>query len=254
MALLDQTTSRVKPSPQTGNLNDLQEYLKYLSNIVAMLAKNLDFIINGNLDANNIRANSIETKNLKAGAVTADKISVDELSAISANLGHITAGLIEAVTMIASTITGSLIQTAESGVYPRIQLDSTTKLLSAEYAAANTVQITPDAVTNNPGIKFDTGTVAASISNSSTPSGGIDALVIKSNPGFGHIQIFSGRDLILKAINSVIFDSWAAVKNASSSQTLQQALDAKLSTNGVSGTIPAGSSIFVQNGQIAGWV
>ena len=42
-----------------------------------------------------ITENSISTPLLKANAVTAEKISVDELSAISANLGHATAGTFE---------------------------------------------------------------------------------------------------------------------------------------------------------------
>lgn len=94
----------VKAPPQTQNVQELRDYVKTLADIVAIIAKDMNFIINGNVDGDNIRANSIETKNLKAGsitsdkidagAVTADKIDVNELSAISADLGTITAGSI----------------------------------------------------------------------------------------------------------------------------------------------------------------
>ncbi|MEK3875172.1 hypothetical protein [Paenibacillus sp. FSL M7-0420] len=79
-------------------------YVKDLANTTAKMAKDLEFILNGNIAFDNIRAESIETQNLKAGAVTAEKITVDELSAISANLGHITAGLVEAVQVFGSNI------------------------------------------------------------------------------------------------------------------------------------------------------
>ncbi|MFB5761023.1 hypothetical protein [Paenibacillus medicaginis] len=138
---------RLSGPPDTQDVGQMLLYVKDLANTVAKMAKDLEFIINGNLDANNIRANSIETKNLQAGSITADKIQagaissdkiqagaitaekiqanavtaskidVDELSAISANLGWITAGIIESI-----EIYGSLIATRRTG-FPRIQLD-----------------------------------------------------------------------------------------------------------------------------------
>ncbi|MEC4569349.1 hypothetical protein L8C07_25720 [Paenibacillus sp. CMAA1739] len=103
---------RLSGPPDSQDLGQLLLYVKDLANTVAKMAKDLEFIINGNLDANNIRANSIQTKNLQAGsvsadkiqagaitsekiqanAVTADKIQVRQLSAISADMGKITAG------------------------------------------------------------------------------------------------------------------------------------------------------------------
>lgn len=74
--------------------------LEDLANLVARMIKEMEWLLTGNLDVHNIRAKSI----------TADRMKVDQLSAISADLGHITAGLVEAVTII-----GSLIKTAEFG-------------------------------------------------------------------------------------------------------------------------------------------
>lgn len=116
MAQLNETPTRIAPPPNTDDLKTLRDYVANLAEITAKLAKDLDFIINGNLDVDNIRANSI----------TAIALDVQELSAISANLGHITAGEIESV-----EIYGSKIATRKSG-YPRIELSNTNDLLSAK--------------------------------------------------------------------------------------------------------------------------
>lgn len=252
------------PSVEPQGNKTPEEYIRYIANILAMFQDDLQNILEGRLSANNILAESIETKNLKAGAITtdkiaagaviADKIDVNQLSAISADMGHITAGLIEAVNMIGSVITGSKIQTAIAGTYPRIQLDSSANLLSAEYAAANTVEIKPEATTGNPGIRFDKGLVGATIYCSSVATGGIDALKIVSNPGFAHTEINAGIDLILKAAGSILLDSWSKLKNNGTSQTLQQALDSKASTfTGYTGGIPAGASLICSNGIVVSY-
>lgn len=98
----------------------LTAYLKQLANVVSALKNDLEFMLNGNLDVKNIRAKGI----------TADRMDVNELSAISANLGHITAGLIEAV-----QIFGSYIATRMVG-YPRCEMSNTEDLFAA-YGAAN---------------------------------------------------------------------------------------------------------------------
>lgn len=81
------------PIDSKGNRNS-DEYLRYIAESLAMLQEELQNILEGRISAQNIRAESIETRNLKAGSVIADKIDVTELSAITANLGVITAGSI----------------------------------------------------------------------------------------------------------------------------------------------------------------
>ncbi|MGG4216316.1 hypothetical protein [Paenibacillus sp. FSL L8-0638] len=90
---------RLSGPPDTQDLGQLLLYVKDLANTVAKMAKDLEFIINGNLDANNIRANSIQTKNLQAGSVSADKIQAGAITsekiqanAVTADMGKITAG------------------------------------------------------------------------------------------------------------------------------------------------------------------
>jgi hypothetical protein len=150
---------RITAPPQTDDINVLQNYVKNLANVTAKMAKELEFILNGNVAFDNVRANGIEAKNIKAesitsekiqaGAVTADKISVNELSAISANLGHIVAGLIESV-----NIYGSYIATSQS--YPRVEMSNTFNMMGAYRSPDNHIQIySPDDMFS-PVIKFET--------------------------------------------------------------------------------------------------
>lgn len=121
----------------------IEEYARHLANLLALYRDTLDYVINGHINFNNIQANGINTKNLKAGAVVAEKIDVNQLSAISANLGHITAGLIEAITMVSSVITGSLIQTKTAGNYPRSELSAVDSMFKAETDANRNIRMYP---------------------------------------------------------------------------------------------------------------
>lgn len=95
---------RLSGPPDTQDLGQLLLYVKDLANTVAKMAKDLEFIINGNLDANNIRANSIQAKNLQAGSVTADKIQAGAISADKIQAGAITSEKIQANAVTADKI------------------------------------------------------------------------------------------------------------------------------------------------------
>jgi len=218
MAQLEQTATRVKSPPQTGDVSDLQSYQKYLADIVAILAKNLDYIINGNLDANNIHANSI----------TADRMDVQELSAIAADLGHITAGLIEAVTII-----GSLIQTAEEGTYPRIEFSSTNQLIKAEQNADTSVTLNAN-LTGNPGFQFLSSAINGIISMA------VNEILMQTFSG--DIEIKSTSDLKLWAGNKVKVQTWNTILNEGENKTLQQEFDGKANTFTGSGGVVYASS------------
>src|SRR5690606_27372997 len=102
---------------------------------VAKLQKILRYLLNGQLDFENIRAKGIK----------ADNIEADKLSAISADLGEINAGSITGIEIYGTeieggTITGSLIQTEDSGMYPRIELSSSENLLKAESGPNSNIQ------------------------------------------------------------------------------------------------------------------
>lgn len=81
-------------------LNDFLNHLDTL-NVEELDAK---VILANTITALQIAANAITTAKIAAGAVTADKITVTELSAITANLGTIIAGVINAVIINGATI------------------------------------------------------------------------------------------------------------------------------------------------------
>lgn len=92
-----------------ANLPQLQKIVKGLMNSTAILTEELTYLLN-NLDTRNV--NEIDGDVLVTGTVTANKMNVNELSAITANLGHITAGLIEAVEIYGSLISGGTVEGA----------------------------------------------------------------------------------------------------------------------------------------------
>lgn len=104
----------------TNKLNELVERLK-------QLLLNLDTLNVRSLHAKVIEAETITGDKIQANTITAGKMDVNELSAISANLGHITAGLIEAV-----DIFGSYIATSRS--YPRAEMSNTNNMFKASSA------------------------------------------------------------------------------------------------------------------------
>ncbi|WP_339197901.1 hypothetical protein MKY95_07660 [Paenibacillus sp. FSL P4-0176] len=157
--------------PTFQDLEEVKSYLKDNINKIARSLQDIDFMINGTLDVNNIRAEGIEARSIKAeaittdklqaGAVTADKITVGELSAISANLGHIVAGLIESV-----EIFGAYIATRRNA-FPRCEMSATGNVFGAYNDANNHIVIEPN-YGGSPAIRF---TVA------STPRGRIHNLI-----------------------------------------------------------------------------
>lgn len=144
--------------PTFRDLEEVKAYLKDNINKIARSLQDIDFMINGTLDVNNIRAEGIEARNIQAeaitteklqagsittekiqaGAVVADKIDVGELSAISANLGHIVAGLIESI-----EIYGSYIATRRNA-YPRCEMSATGNVFGAFRDSGNSITIDPD--------------------------------------------------------------------------------------------------------------
>lgn len=177
--------------------------VEQLANLVAILIKELTWLLTGHLDVKNIRAEGIETRNLKAGSVIAEKIDVAKLSAISADLGHITAGLIEAITII-----GSLIQTAAAG--QRIELSSVQNLLKAVNESGGELRINPN-VNGSPALVFQD----------------IDSRTSLIYTLLDGMYIIAARDinLVPGSSNSVKFENWNKIFNNSTQRTLQQELN-----------------------------
>ncbi|ANY67316.1 hypothetical protein BBD42_13155 [Paenibacillus sp. BIHB 4019] len=195
---------RLQAPPRTDDINILREYVARLANHYAELAKQVDFVVNGNIDAKNIRAKSIEAEN----------ISVDELSAISADLGHITAGLIEAVTII-----GSYIATA-NGTFPRCELSSTGNLFAAYKSATEYTAFNPDMPgTSAPGLEFKSPSQNAQISID-------EGLFYIRSEGVIHI-VSETSYVVLGGLGTpgAIVYSWSKLLNVATDTTLQEELD-----------------------------
>lgn len=77
-------------------IRELNHFLVSLDTL-NILELNAKVITAESITGDKISAGAITAEKIEAGAVTAEKITVDELSAISADLGHITAGIVEAV-------------------------------------------------------------------------------------------------------------------------------------------------------------
>lgn len=179
--------------PKVSDVNGDME-LQDLANLVGKVLKELNWLMTGNLDVENIRAKSI----------TADRMNVNELSAITANLGHITAGLIEAVTII-----GSLIKTAEFG--QRVELSSTENLLKAVNQSGGTLNVAPN-VNGSPTIVFQ------------PPDSGVTVLY-STNSDFNLLST-TNINITASGAGRVRFSSWGNIYSMADQRTLQQELSA----------------------------
>lgn len=195
--------SQLKAPPLTDDVKELREYIKYLSNQLASMLKDLDFTLNGDVDFRNVRAKSIK----------ADRMDVDELSAISANLGHIVAGLIESV-----QIFGSYIAT-RNGAFPRAEINNTGDLLAVYTDADNYLTIEPG-ITGEPTVTI-------------RKSGAVSLIL---GPAFGLTGLLASTPIVLGTQNGntnivcgdsddVIIPSWSQFKNTETGTSLQAELD-----------------------------
>ncbi|MNM07362.1 hypothetical protein D3C81_174040 [compost metagenome] len=196
--------SQLKAPPRTDDVKELREYINYLSNQIAIMFKDLDFTLNGDVDF----------KNVKAKSITADRMKVTELSAITANLGHITAGLIESI-----EIYGSHIATSPD-TYPLCEMSSTGKIFAARSSADHYISIDPNYA----------GTPALKWVFSGVERGGInDVAGVMELLGIGGLVLnVSGGDLDMTVVGNVNinptgqakFSSWYKILNVSSGRTL----------------------------------
>lgn len=128
--------------PPEPSFNDLVNKLNSLVGEMTNLLLNLDDVNFDEITANVIAAHTI----------TADKMNVNQLSSISANLGHIVAGLIESV-----QIFGSYIATRMSG-YPKCEMSNTENLFGAYGAADRHIKMFANGmIGNTPVLQFTQG-------------------------------------------------------------------------------------------------
>ncbi|MCY9543719.1 hypothetical protein M5X00_30010 [Paenibacillus alvei] len=212
-------TPRISAPPNTKDVDVILGYVKDLANTVAKMAKDLEFIVNGNVDAKNIRSESIETRNLKAnsittdkiqaGSVIAEKINVGELSAISANLGHIVAGLIESI-----QIYGSLIATRRDG-YPRCEMSNTENMFAAYGGNGRAIKMQ---AYGSLGVPLLTFTFNQDMTILSHREGGFYI-----SAGSADVNI-TGENIFLMPRGQVRVQNWDSIYSEDDQQTLKKAL------------------------------
>jgi hypothetical protein len=171
----------------TTKLNDLVQRLRQLLlNLDTLNIRELNAqkLVAGSITGDKIEANSINAGHIQANAVTADKIDVNELSAISANLGHIVAGLIESV-----EIYGSYIATRNGG-FPRAELSSDQNLFGAFKDANNHITIEPD-YGGSPSVRF-------------TQNGQFKGRI---NLLLGYLELFSNGPLNIQSTGIMFLDA-----------------------------------------------
>lgn len=167
-----------------------------------------DAIFSGSLDA--------------AGGTFSGKVEAGEFDG-----GTITGALIHG-----GTITGSTIQTSAAGIYPRIELNSSSSLLKAENGPDKRIELLANYV-GTPAILFESG-------------GGLSLVMASDNvmgvvAGSKNLQLSSTNTVIVEgddvqiASNSIVnflgtlvsVPSWTQLYGRGNGQTLQSALNAK---------------------------
>lgn len=217
------------PVPDFGGLPPYADFNDVTSKLNELVQQLKQLLLN--LDTLNIR--SLHAKVIEAGTITADKMNVNELSAISANLGHITAGLIESI-----EIYGSYIATRRNA-YPRAEMSSQSDLFGAYRDPNNSVVIQAD-YQGAPSFVFTTnGIFKARIST-------LPGTLLIDAQDHMEINVLNGGDLVLPSFGHIL---------GSNGSNLGLELDRKaragISTGG-SGShnhgIPDGTVLMVQGG------
>lgn len=175
--------------------------LEQIKNAVGIMTKELGWLLS-NLDTKNM--NEIDGDILVTGTVTAGKINVNELSAISANLGHITAGLIEAV-----QIFGSYIATRQDA-FPRCEMSATGNVFGAYLDENNHIAIEPN-YGGSPSLVFTQG---------GSFKGRLNTLLARLELyGSGSLDIGSNGPIYMNS-PKVQFDDWSNLYSARLGRTL----------------------------------
>ncbi|MEK8206772.1 hypothetical protein NST41_14360 [Paenibacillus sp. FSL L8-0696] len=247
---------------------DIKVLVPQLLNAYAKLTKELTWLLN-NLDTRNVNelnaekivaksitagklaADSVETENLIAGAVTADKITVNELSAITANLGHITAGLIESI-----EIYGSYIATRKTG-YPKAELNDNGDLVAVWTDAENYVTIEPG-LFNEPTIVYRRNGASSLILGpvgvfTGLISPNLDMSIGSQN---GTLSLLCGSGILAE----VQIPSWEKFRGVANGVTLADELASKANAGASTGSggganagIPIGTKLALDGGGYVVW-
>ncbi|OKP81644.1 hypothetical protein A3842_11235 [Paenibacillus sp. P3E] len=191
--------SQLKSPPMTDDAAELREYVNYLSNQIAIMFKDLDFTLNGDISFQNVKAKSL----------TADRMNVTELSAITANMGKLTSG----------EIYGAYIATREAA-FPRAEINDDGDLLAVYTDANNYLTIEPG-ITGEPTIVIRK---AGAVSLILGPAFGFTGLLANTPIVLGTQS--GNTTIVCGASGTVSVPSWSKLINVDTGTSLQSELDA----------------------------
>src|SRR5690606_39997177 len=180
--------------------------LEQLSEELAKLQRTIRYLLNGNLDFQNISVKGIKAEN----------IDVEQLSAITADIGEITAGIMRGL-----EIYGSFFATAEEG-YPRIEISGDNKYIKLFLDENIYLEIVHAGEEGFPQISYVRNGERVSMGH------GIATAVNPGDPSYP--GIFSSLPFVMFAFNGlhlaglVNFTNWDFLVNSDNSKTLQQEL------------------------------
>lgn len=223
------TLTKLPPKPEFSDIiNKINSLVQELTNLLL----NLDTLNIVELNAQVITAESITGDKIQANTITADKMQVNELSAITANLGHITAGIIESIQLFSSFISTS------QNTYPRVEISPTTNQVKVYTDPLNYLLVSPG-LTGVPEIEFyQAGELAG-------------ALRIV----FGAPVLISQTSLLLACGDQpgdrIEVNSWDQLHSRYGLESLQDALDKKADKSAYTGSFNVGTqTVNVVNGII----
>lgn len=215
------------------SMQQITDYLVKLQRDHEWLLQNLD-----DMNVRRLRADVLVAGTLDAGKVTIRSNLTSGFVQIDGNGMRINNGAFDTFTANSYgqvTMTRALIQSNPGG-YPRIVMDPNNELFGAYQTAANFALLKPNgSVTNSPALQINQGSA-------------------ELNVGFGlqslaNVGIFSSESFEIRTPGQLYLSSslvgltsWSNLRNLNTNQTLEQALQSKLSGNGAYGGFYAASS------------
>lgn len=187
------TPSLPQPSPEYS-LDDVKNYLIGLIRNLNWLLSNMDTLNVNRLDAKVVNTGTLNANNVTISASSGGNSLTIDNAGIRGNNGSYNTINFDLATGIL-TIIGALFQSATG--YPRVEVNSSSKLLAAYQSATQYIQLLAD-VAGQPEIYLQNGTtVQGALATSLT------ALLLNTSAGKGDIQISSGQQLNLAAQGAV---------------------------------------------------
>lgn len=219
------------------------ESLEELMDLVAKLQKDVNWLMDGNLSSKNVReigdyqvgSTYLRSRDGDVGLSSAnDAADPVRLWAGSANKDTAPWRVYKSGK---SVMTGALIQSKASG-YPLVVMDPNDALFGAYMSSSRYIKMFAlEGLYGTPALQFrDEGVPTYAVMYIDTINHDFNIL----SPG--NIYIGAGLSDLTLSGNRVRFDSWSSVFSNASSQTLQQALDAKASVVQLAGKATAGIS------------